>query len=250
VSPVATLSTDNREVLQSNLMMTGMLHLSEKKRRLSVFTNSERMDLFLAFNNIDASCFTFKASTTSLMLDAEQVPFTISNGDGSEVSIEERESLGALDFCLRAFVVPASGTTCTLSISMFPGNLFSIDAAHSPRYLDPRFPGIHLFKVTEVSLGVKAVHLTAKKYGAPIFPVLVTGSSIYEAGSRKRPTESGPPQLHLFNYVQMHSPGVCSGTREPLEEIRGHAHSWSPAQEHPSFKWPTAERPAVNQGEP
>ena len=63
-------------------MMTGMLHLSEKKRRLSAFTNSERMDLFIDFNNIDASCFTFEDSTTFLMLDAEHVPFTISNGDG------------------------------------------------------------------------------------------------------------------------------------------------------------------------
>ena len=231
-------------------MMTGTLHLSEKRRRLSAFTNSKRMDLFIAFNNIKATCFTFEDSTTSLMLDADYVSFTISNGNGSEVSAEKREYLGALEFCLKAFIIPASGSTCTVSISVFPGNLISLDAAHSPRHLDPSFPGIHLLKIVEVPLGVKAEHLTTKKYGAPIFPVLVTGSSIHETGSR-----NGPPREVLlyciYSIMSRCTVPVCAREQASLlKKYEDMPTTGALPKNTQSFKWPTAEGPAENPGEP
>ena len=52
VAPVFTLSVDNAEVLAASLMMTGVINLSSKKRKLSVYANTSIPDLFITFKSL------------------------------------------------------------------------------------------------------------------------------------------------------------------------------------------------------
>ena len=248
VAPVFTLSVDNAEVLAASLMMTGVINLSSKKRKLSVYANTSIPDLFITFKSILASRFTFENSPISNLLDSEHVAFTISLQDGSEISPEELSELGALDFSLKAFVVPISGNSCYVSVSVFPGNVSSIDAAHTPRHEDPRFPGLHLYKQTDVPLGARAEHITTKQYSAPIFPVLVTSSSIHDPGSRNGPSRE-TLLYSIYSIMSRTTIPVCAREHASLKtKYEAIPETGALPSNKVTFRWPTAKRPDVNQG--
>ena len=97
--------------------------------------------LFVKFEPLDLTKFTFNGSMTSELIDHGDIKYSIINKNGEVVFDEDLKNQGFLGFSLRLFLQPLNVTMAKISVLCYPMSLDRLKKSH-PNYNNKAFPGM------------------------------------------------------------------------------------------------------------
>lgn len=155
--------------------MAGNLFVDEKVISSSKLWSFQE-SLSLKFTQLECSAFKFQSQLSSELLDHSMVNYNFTKKKGEPVEREVVQEEGFNGFCLRAHIVPTSGTTANLWIVIYPVSVEELLAEYALSK-NPKWPGILLSK-SEIKLGPVYNAILDDPCGTPILPAIIAGSPL------------------------------------------------------------------------